>query len=63
VKSWLHHHSIPDLSFEKIEAIVTMITQAKPAKINLAKGDFVRRTKGKIWIERAPKIRRNASKK
>ncbi len=63
IKSWLEHHSVSDISFEKIEAIVTMITQAKPAKMNLPAGDFVRRTNGKIWIERASKKPRNAVKK
>ena len=55
IKSWLQKQEISDPSFERIEAITHMITQAKPAKINLPAGDFVRRTNGLLWIERGAK--------
>ena len=55
IKSWLQAHSISDPSFERIEAITTMITEAKPAKINLPAGNFVRRTNGVLWIDRSSK--------
>ena len=63
IKSWLHHHSISDISFNRIETITTMITQAKPAKINLPAGDFVRRTSGSLWIDRSAKKCSSAGKK
>lgn len=55
IKRWLTFHEISEIDFEIIEKITRFITQKSPAKINLSKGHFARRTGGKIWIQRHSK--------
>jgi tRNA(Ile)-lysidine synthase len=52
LRGWLRYHNVGDISFENIESILRLITQTKPAKINLARGWFCRRTAGELWIQK-----------
>ncbi len=50
---WMRARGIADVGFELVEAASRLVTQTRPAKINLPGGRFLRRTAGEIWIENA----------
>ena len=50
IMTWLREQSIPDIGFEVIEGVRSLL-DAKIAKINLPKDRHVRRRAGKIFVE------------
>jgi tRNA(Ile)-lysidine synthase len=48
---WLVRHEIPDVGFNDVEAIRALLTQARPAKINLPGAAFCRRKSGKLFLQ------------
>ena len=52
IHRWLIHHGAADVSFGDVHAVVRMLDQLKPSKINLSRGWHCRRTAGKLWIEK-----------
>lgn len=51
VYRWLVRHEIPDVGFNDVEAIRSLLTQARPAKINLPGAAFCRRKSGKLFLQ------------
>jgi len=52
VHLWLSARGAADVGFEDVEAIRGLVTQLRPAKVNLAGGWHARRRAGRIFIER-----------
>jgi tRNA(Ile)-lysidine synthase len=48
---WLNWLEIPDLGFEEIEAVRTLVEREKPAKTNLPQDHFCRRKEGRLFLE------------
>lgn len=49
---WLRFHSVPDISFDNVERVRSLLNQtASPAKVNLPGGRHVRRRAGELFIE------------
>ena len=51
VFAWLQRSGIADIAFDDVEAVRTLATELKPAKVNLAGKKHARRTTGKLRIE------------
>lgn len=51
VHGWLRAQEIADVSFEDVENVRSLVSNLKPAKLNLAGGKHARRRAGKIFIE------------
>ena len=54
---WLSERGIPELSFELVEAALSLLTKRQPAKHNLPGGWHIRRRNGLIFCE-PPSLRR-----
>jgi len=48
---WLRRHGIPDVGFNDVEAIRSLLTQSRTAKVNLPGASFCRRKAGKIFLQ------------
>ncbi|MGI9243586.1 MAG: TilS substrate-binding domain-containing protein [Verrucomicrobiales bacterium] len=52
IHDWLRGHSIPKISFDKIEECLTLLDpETGPAKINLPGGRFARRRNKLLFLE------------
>ena len=48
---WLQSRGVADLAFADVEAVRTLLTQDKVAKVNLSAGQHARRRAGKLFVE------------
>lgn len=51
IHGWLRHHNIKDFGFDEIEAVRSLLTRMKIAKINLPRGAFCRRREGRLFLQ------------
>ena len=58
---WLSERGIPELSFELVDAALSLLTRRQPAKHNLPGGSHIRRRNGVIFCE-PPPLRRGIQK-
>jgi tRNA(Ile)-lysidine synthase len=49
---WLQGQAVPNITLEVVLAVENLALQVRPAKTNLSTGLHVRRTAGRLWIER-----------
>jgi len=54
---WLSERGIPELSFDLVDAALSLLTKRQPAKHNLPGGSHIRRRNGAIFCE-PPSLRR-----
>lgn len=51
IHRWLQARSVPDIGFDRIESVLSLLQVDGPARVNLPGGRFCRRRSGTIWIE------------
>jgi tRNA(Ile)-lysidine synthase len=49
--AWLKARGIPEIGFEEVEAVRSLLTDRRRAKVNLPGGHHARRRSGKIFVE------------
>ena len=50
IHRWLRYHDIKDYGFNEIEAVRSLLTRSKIAKVNLPRGAFCRRRAGRLFV-------------
>jgi tRNA(Ile)-lysidine synthase len=51
IQRWLRHKEIKDYGFDEIEAVRSLLTPSKIAKVNLPRGAFCRRRAGRLFVQ------------
>ena len=51
IQRWLRHNGIKDYGFDEIEAVRSLLTRSKIAKVNLPRGAFCRRRAGRLFVQ------------
>jgi hypothetical protein len=53
---WLKGHQVRDITYCRVEAVVALVHQPTPARVNLRQGWWARRREGKIFLQRGAHI-------
>jgi len=51
IYAWLRSRKIEDVSFDDVESVLELIKSTRRAKVNVARGRYVRRKSGRLFVE------------